>query len=348
METPVDTQTDIVTAPTAAEFVSVMPRLKKAKHVAVIGHIRPDGDAIGSVTGLVTMLRQAGVTARGYIGQVGQFADDLLTIPHADAIRCAHGLPKTVDMAITVDCSTIDRTGTLQEGLSGLVDADPTTVINIDHHDSNTNFAGINLVEPTKESVTALLFGYIQPLREFGVRLTKTLAHQLYAGLMTDTGSFRWGSPNMFAIAAKLAAYGLDTQQIAYDLVDKVSIEDLKFQGEALSRLEILTVPVNDRHTNPDLTVALIAVPHALLDGRAAGAVEALVEFVRGADGADIGCVFKELAEGAWTVSLRSRTVDVAAIAQRLGGGGHTAAAGYSAHGSADDLRQSLVAAIAG
>ncbi|MDY6050596.1 MAG: DHH family phosphoesterase [Corynebacterium sp.] len=326
-------------SPTAAAFAGEMDRLKQAHHVAVIGHIRPDGDAIGSVTGLVTMLRQAGVTAYGYIGQPGQFADDLLTIPHAEKVRCAHGLPKAVDAAITVDCSTLDRTGTLQTGLEKLLKANPQALINVDHHASNTNFGSLNLVEAERESVTAILFGYIQPLASYGVHLNLTLAHQLYAGLVTDTGSFRWGNPAMFSVAAELVAVGLDTQSIAFDLMDHVSVDDLKFRGEALSRIQVIEVGA--------LRLALIAATHDLIEGRAAGAVESLVEFVRAADETDIGVVFKELAPGSWTVSLRSRTVDVAAIATRLGGGGHTAAAGYSATGTVADLTNALVAAIA-
>lgn len=314
----------------AEQFAQELDRLVDASSVAVVGHVRPDGDAIGSVTALVAMLRQKGVNAHGFIGQAERFSEDLYTIPGAEDVRTVTSFPQDVAACITVDCSSLDRTGALQEEIAAL---DKTVVI--DHHDSNTEFGYKNFVIPEAEATAVMLYYFIAPL---GVELTKDIAHSLYAGVLTDTGSFRWGGPQMHAVAAELVKTGIDQQAIAYELVDRITTQDLRFNGEILSKLQVLDAG--------GIRIASLTAPYELINGRPKSTIESLINFVRATDDTDMGCVFKEQQPGQWTVSLRSRTLDVSRFAIALGGGGHEPAAGYSDEGTEQDLINHLVQVV--
>lgn len=298
-----------------------------ARTVAVVGHIRPDADAIGSVCATVAALRQLGKEATGFIGQPHPFADNLLSIPGADEVVLAGELPD-VDLIITVDCGALDRTGALAEEIGRRAE---TTLV-IDHHSSNAGFGAVNLIVRDAESTTTILGRLFDELE---VQIDKHIAHCLYAGLLTDTGGFRWGSAAMHTFAAQLMRTGIDIREISTDLLDSGSVHDLRMIGQALSRVEV--------HQAGEHRVAIIVADHALLSSASISAAEGLVDFVRSLDDTDLGVVFKESAPGLWHASLRSNTVDVSHIAVAMGGGGHIPAAGYTARGNAEEVVAALL-----
>ena len=211
---------------------------------------------------------------------------------------------------------------------------DPSRVIVVDHHNTNPGFGGLNVIVES-ESTTLMvreLLGYL------GVELDPDIAYGLYAGLVTDTGSFRWGTPRMHEFAAELMQYGLDTQQIALDLMDTMGPTDLQLMGAVLAKTQI--VPTKG------LSVAVLTIPAGIHSRMSQIAVEAIIDYARALEGTDVGVVLKEQTPGFWAVSLRSTLVDVSAVAQKLGGGGHWAAAGYSAAGSRDEVIRELIDAI--
>ena len=298
-----------------------------ARSVAVVGHVRPDADAIGSICATVLALRQLGKEAVGLIGQELPFAENLLTIPGAREVQLVDHLPEA-DLIITVDCGSIDRTGTL----AGAIAARAEDTVVIDHHSSNEGFGRVNLLEFDAESTTTVL-GRL--FAELGIVLDEPIAHALYAGLLTDTGSFRWGSPGMHTFAARLMEVGLDVRGIAVDLLDSGSVTDLRMIGRALADVQV--------HEAGTHRLALIIADHDLVKSGSLPAVEGLVDFVRSLDGTDLGAVFKESLPGVWHVSLRSNEMDVSRVAVALGGGGHIPAAGYTAFGTSDEVLTALV-----
>lgn len=310
--------------PTYAEAVAAV---EAARSVAVVGHVRPDADAIGSVCATVRALRQLGKQAVGLIGQGRPFAANLLTIPGAEEIQLTDSLPD-VDLIITVDCGSLDRTGTLASEIS----LRPLDTMVIDHHSSNPGFGKVNLIDLEAESTTTILGRLFEHL---GVTLDLPIAHALYAGLLTDTGSFRWGSPQMHTFAARLMDTGLDVRTIAVDLFDSGSVNDLRMIGRALSGVRI--------HEAGAHRVAVIIADHKLIQAGSLPAVESLVDFVRSLAGTDLGALFKETLPGEWHVSLRSNEMDVSLLAVALGGGGHIPAAGYTAHGNSDEVLEALL-----
>lgn len=313
----------------AAQFEAVADRLRAAEKVSVVAHVKPDADAVGSACALVGGLRQLGVDASAHIGQPLPHSANLRTVPGVDEIAYGTPLPKD-GLVVTVDCASVDRTGAFQPA----IEADPSRVVVIDHHKTNPGFGGLNLIVDSESTTTMIreLFAYL------GVELDTDLAYCLYAGLVTDTGSFRWGSPRMHALAGELMEYGLNTRQIALDLMDTMSAVDLQLMGAVLAETQI--IPAHG------LDIAVLTIPLPLHARMSQTAVEAVIDYARALEGTDVGVVLKQQAPEYWALSLRSTAVDVSRVAARLGGGGHRAAAGYSAAGSREEIVRELIDAI--
>ncbi|MGD7001033.1 DHH family phosphoesterase [Corynebacterium halotolerans] len=305
--------------------------IRAAESVAVVGHVRSDADAVGSVSAMLLSLRRLGKQAVGVVGQPMAFSANLLSIPAAREIELADTLPE-VDLVITVDCGSIDRTGLLSREIAEKWEQ---TLV-IDHHASNPGFGIVNLLIPGAESTTTVIR---ELLRELDVELDRDIAHCLYAGLVTDTGSFRWGRPAMHELAAELMRTGIDSRQIGVDLIDSTSLVDLQMIGRVLAGVETERIGA--------LTAAVLVAERDVIAGHSDAAVESLVDFVRALEGTDAGVVFKEMAPGFWAVSLRSSVINVSRVAVALGGGGHVPAAGYTAQGSIESVRADLTAALA-
>lgn len=316
--------------PEAADaFASAAELLRGKTRVAVVSHIRPDADAVGSACALAGGLNQIGVPASVYIGQPLPHSANLRTVPGVDAIAYGDPLPDDA-FVVTVDCASIDRTGCHQAA----IERDPSRVMVIDHHATNPGFGGRNLIVES-ESTTAMVR---ELFRHLGVELDYNLAYCLYAGLVTDTGNFRWGTPRMHLLAAELMGLGLNTRQIALDLMDTMSAVDLQLMGAVLAETQVLPVK--------GLTLAIITIPTPVLARMSQTAVEATIDYARSLEGTDVGVVFKEQAPGYWAASIRSTAIDASKVAKVLGGGGHHAAAGYSATGRREDIVRMLVDAL--
>ena len=307
--------------------------LVQASSICIITHLRPDADAVGSAAALTLALRQRGKQTRTVIGQRREISSNLFSIPTVDEIELVDELPQGYDLYVTLDCGSLDRTGSLMEAVEAKAAAG--RVLCIDHHSSNPGFGAINVVDPVCESTTVVLLDILDRL---SVQIDRVIAHCLYAGLVTDTGSFRWGRPAMHDIAARLMLYGLDTKQIAMELMDSNSADDIQMIGRVLAGLSI--------EDAGEHRLAVLFVPYDEVRTHADSAIESFVDYVRALKGTDIGVVFKEQAPEVWAVSLRSSEVNCAEVALTFGGGGHVPAAGYTAHGTPEDVTAQLVGAL--
>ncbi|QCB28671.1 DHH family phosphoesterase [Corynebacterium endometrii] len=315
-------------------YQAVADALLGAERICVVTHLRPDADAIGSATALCIGMRQLGKEVRSIVGQHRALSDNLLTIPRAGNVRLADSLPTDYDLYVTVDCGSLARTGSVAQQLERKVAKGK--VICIDHHASNEGFGTINLVDARCESTTSVLAKLFNLMN---VQVDKQLAHCLYAGLVTDTGSFRWGRPEMHEFAGRLMQYGIDTKQIAVDLMDSTTADDLQMTGRVLAGLQLVSAG--------KYTMAVLTGHFTDIGGHSESAVESLVDFVRALRGTDMGVVFKEQSPGHWAVSLRSSTLNCADLAISLGGGGHIPAAGYSTSGTAEEILDEITEAVA-
>lgn len=313
----------------AAQFEAAASRVRAAEKISVVAHIKPDADAIGSACALAFGLEKLGKDVQVYIGQPLPHSANMRTIPGVGRIHYGAPLPDA-GLVVTVDCASADRTGSLMPAIL----EDPSRVIVIDHHNTNPGFGGMNLIVES-ESTTVMVRELLGCL---GVDLDPDIAYCLYAGLVTDTGSFRWGTPRMHVFAAELMEYGLNTRQIALDLMDTMGPVDLQLMGEVLAKTQI--VPTKG------LSVAVLTIPVGIHSRMSQTAVESIIDYSRSLEGTDVGVVLKEQAPKYWAMSLRSVVVDVSAVAQQLGGGGHWAAAGYSATGTRNEVIRQLLDAF--
>ncbi|MDY3126966.1 MAG: bifunctional oligoribonuclease/PAP phosphatase NrnA [Corynebacterium sp.] len=311
----------------------VVKTLTAANSVCVIGHVRPDADAIGSVSALRMGLERMGKDAVGVVGQRHPIPEALFSIPGAEEIEVIGTLPQGYDLYVTVDCGDLSRTGSVATEIAKLADAG--RVICIDHHASNAGFGSINLMDYEAESTTVVLYSLLEALK---VPLDRNIAHALYAGLVTDTGSFRWGQPKMHRLAEELLHFGLDPKQIAVDLLDSLTADDLQMLGRVLAQVSLVDAG--------RFKLAILVADHDVIAHYSDHAVEFLVDYVRALRGTDMGVVFKEQAPGYWATSLRSSAINCADIATLLGGGGHIPAAGYLTTGSLPEIVDELVAVV--
>ncbi|WP_342319931.1 DHH family phosphoesterase [Corynebacterium mayonis] len=310
-------------------FAEIAARLRAASSVVVVAHIRPDADAVGSACSLAQALRKVGLDASVCIGQRFKHPDNLDGIPGVEEISYVTELPEA-DLVVTVDCASIDRTGAFAAPIAKRRDS----VIVIDHHETNPGFGGVNLVT-ISESTTVLVRELISYL---GVELDRDIAYCLYAGLVTDTGSFRWGTPRMHLLAAELIGFGLDTRQIALELMDEMDGEDLRRLGSVLAGVKW--------YTAGGYKVAVFTIEPELHVAMGQSAVESVIDYSRTLAGCDVGVVLKGQGPGRWSVSLRSSRIDVSQVAARLGGGGHVPAAGFSAGGLSDEVVEGILREI--
>lgn len=301
--------------------------VENAKTVVVIGHISPDGDAIGTMLGLTNALRMMGKQVDTVVE--GGCSDYLMFLPGADTIQS--GL-KTGDwdLFISVDTSDEERTG--EPGNYARLHS--KSVINLDHHATNTLFGNVQLVDESAVSATEMAYTW---LRFMDFDLTFNVAQPLLCGLVTDTLGFRTSNvtAHTLYIAQQLMAAGAVLTEITQRTLDTRSILAVNLWKNALPSVEMHAGGVIALEiTQEDLKTAGL---RDVTDG-------GLVGFLVRTNEAMISVVFKETEEGEINVSMRSKPgYDVAAVAFSLGGGGHVQAAGATIPGPMADAKKRVL-----
>jgi bifunctional oligoribonuclease and PAP phosphatase NrnA len=309
----------------------IIDRLAAAKNPVLLAHIRPDGDAFGSLLALGHALRDRGqrpsLFVEGGMIPMYQFlpgSERVLDLPSQ--------LPPETDCLVALDTSTRDRLG--QKTLSW---PQPIDIV-IDHHISNPAFGKLNLIVPEIPSTTGVLFELFQ---QATWKISAANATCLYTGLTTDTGSFRYRGTNAHTLhaAAKLVELGADPAEIAKQCY--LSITHERF---ALRKMVSNTISIKNDKKSAYLT---ILPDFYAKTGAKSEDAEGVIEEVASIQGVEVGSLFEFMPEGGLRVSLRSKgKVDVNAIASSFGGGGHKAAAGIRFAKDAEKNRDLVLAAI--
>jgi phosphoesterase RecJ-like protein len=298
--------------------------------VLLLNHVSPDGDCLGSTLALARALRargrQAVVASSDGVPGMYRF------LPGADQIVSAILPDETFDAAVFMECSTPDRAGALAARAVGV-----PLWVNIDHHVSNGGFGDLILYDPGAAAVGELVTPIVQALGP----LDAPGATCLLAALLTDTGSFRYASvtPRTLRIAADLVAAGASPADIYTQVYENRPTGALRLLGLALARLAV----------SPDGRVAWTAVTQEMLRESAATMEESegIVGTLRAIAGVLVALLFKEEPDGIH-VSLRARPgVRANVIAEAFGGGGHSAAAGFTATAPLADVVRRTLEAVA-
>ncbi|MBH0775223.1 DHH family phosphoesterase [Nocardia bovistercoris] len=324
------------------DFGAAIRALTSARSVTVVCHVQPDADTLGSGLALALVLHRRGVPVCVSFAEPAQVPVSMRSLPGLRHVVAPEQVPHEVDVLVAVDCGSAGRLGALRDRMAGAA----TTIV-IDHHRSNTEFGMINVVDAAAESTTSVVARLFDA---WGEQIDREIAHCLYAGLVTDTGSFRWVRPGTHELAERLLGTGIDGAGIARTLMDTHPFGWLPMLSRVLgtARLEPSV------HGGVGLAYAVVRREDQV-DVRSEE-VESVIDIVRTTAEAGVAAVFKQsrVVENRWTVSLRSRDsgpgaddgVDVAGVATTLGGGGHRFAAGYTAHGEADEVIAALLTAL--
>lgn len=316
------------------DLVPAVAALKAATRVTVLCHVQPDADTIGSGLALAIAVHRRGVPVCVSFAEPAELPVSMRGLPGLEHLVPPAEVPMETDLVVTVDCGSAGRIGALRDRLDHA-----GTVLVLDHHRSNTRFGTVNVIDPNGESTAGLI---ARILDLWGVEIDADIAHCLFAGLVTDTGSFRWVQPGSHALAERLLATGIDGRTIARTLLDTHPFGWLPMLSRVLGSAQLLPSAAGG------VGLVYAVVRQSDIDGLRSEEVESVIDIIRTTGEAGVAAVFKETTNpGTWTVSLRSRNgVDVSDVATRLGGGGHRYAAGYTASASIDELVAALVAAL--
>jgi phosphoesterase RecJ-like protein len=298
----------------------------------VVCHVYPDADTLGSGLALALVLDHAGKNVQVSFAAPADVPESLQSLPGGHLLVGPDALRRDADLVVTVDIPSVNRLGALRE----LADPEREVLV-IDHHASNRLFGTANFVDPSADSTTMLV---AELLDAWDKPIDLGVAHCLYAGLTTDTGSFRWASARAHRLAARLVELGVDNASISRTLLDTHPFSWLPMLSRVLASAQLLP----DAASGGGLVYAVVA--HQEWENARPEEVESIVDIVRTTQQAEVAAVFKEIEPGHWSVSMRAKSYDLATLASGFGGGGHRLAAGYSATGSAEDVVQALRGAL--
>ena len=301
------------------EWDKAIAAVSDCTSVLLLAHVTPDADALGSALGLGLALQSLGKKVQVTVGEENfEVPGSLSFLPGVELVRAPEELT-SADLVISCDVSSDARLGTTLEILQAA-----KVSIAIDHHSSFTGFGTIHLVDPAAAATAELVLEFIDRLE---VALTPEIAGAIYAGLTTDTGSFKFQSTTSHTLrtAARLVDAGIDNSKLSRLLFDDEPLAALVMMGEAVSRATLLP----EVASGAGLVYA--SVTREQRNGLPELAAERVIEALRRTTEAEVAAVFKQADDGHWNVSLRSKTsVDVGAVAMAMGGGGHKYAAGFS------------------
>src|SRR5947209_10995214 len=306
----------------------ILGEINRRERFVLTSHARPDGDAIGSTLALSQILRQMGkqaeVVLHDGVPRVYQQLPFAATAIRSDRIGADY------HAAIVLECDNIQRTR-----LEGL---EKHFLINIDHHKSGRNFANLNWIDPKAVATGELVY---RLARAAGAQITPEIATCLYTAVLTDTGAFMFEGTNehTFELARELVLAGADPARCARHIYFGHSTAKMRLLGAALSALQ---------REGP---LAWIWVTQEQMDrvGAKEEDCEGLVNYALAIGDVEVAAFFRELPDGRFRVSLRSKgRVDVARIAEEFGGGGHACASGCSVEGPLHAAVESVLGKIRG
>jgi phosphoesterase RecJ-like protein len=291
----------------------VIKHIEQRKRFLLTSHARPDGDAIGSALACCQILRSMGKEAQVVLHDgVPRIYQPL---PFADQVLRAERVNGEYEAAIILECDSIQRTR-----LDGL---ENQFLINIDHHVSGKPFAHVNWIDPKAVATAEMVY---RLAREAGVPISPDIATCLYTAVLTDTGSFMFEGTNehTFALARELVLAGADPARCARNIYFGHSTAKMRLLGAALSNL------------HREGSLAWIWVTREQMERFDAKEedCEGLVNYALSIQDVQVAAFFRELPDGRYRVSLRSKgEVNVAAVAETFGGGGHACASGCALDG---------------
>lgn len=291
------------------EILKFKEQLKDANSIALISHLDPDGDNLGSLTALSKSLLNLGKNV--YPIEFDKIPENLKFLPNLDLL--SDNTDININMIICLDCANYERLGKIDELFNKA-----KYRINIDHHQSNEFYGDVNIVKKGYSSTCELVFDLIN---EINLPIDKEISMSLLTGISTDTGRFLYSATtaDTLAKASKLVENGADMMKINEFIYQSKKFEAQLLENEILSKTEIY---------NDYVAFGVVMTDQLNKYNVEISDIDSVINTFRDTDKIKISVLIKQQTEYEYKVSFRSKgNIDVGLIAKNLGGGGHKNAA---------------------
>ena len=291
-------------------------------------HKDPDGDAIGSILALGETLILSGKDV--VLFNEGPIPDSFASLKGIERVVNSFNPESGFDGLFILDCTNLERVGNISLHLSKI-----RPLINIDHHENNSQFGDLNLVDRDSSSVGEIVYRLIK-LADLPMNVT--VAENIFVAIQTDTGSFRYKNTtrDTFHIAGEMLGLGVDSWKIARKVMDGYTLKKLRLLESTLNTVELY-------HAGK---VGLMTITKQVLSKTGAddSDSERFVDYPRFISGVEIAALIREIGKDYYKFSLRSNDwVNVADLASHFGGGGHPSAAAFTREGSLEVVKKDFL-----
>ncbi|MCW8894785.1 MAG: DHH family phosphoesterase [Sulfurimonas sp.] len=287
----------------------ILSKIDSAKHIVVISHVNPDADSIGSASAMYTYLLQKHKKVSWYC-KTKNIDTKLSFMPWFEKIR--NSFPSSADLAISLDCGDIKRVGVELE----------CDLINIDHHESNNNFAALNLVDKSAISTSMVLYDFF---KQNNIKINKKMATAIYSGILDDSNAFmdEQVDGTTFAVVRELIECGAEFKTCNKNIVKSMSLAALRLKGVMFTNMTLVG----------DARVAIFCISDE--DMKSTGALgtdcESALEESLYLPHVETAMLVRQNSDFSIKGSIRSNgDVDASKIASVFGGGGHASRAGFN------------------
>ncbi len=311
-------------------FDEIGKALREHQQFVVLSHVRPDGDALGSQLALGLSLQRLG--KKVHIWNEEGMLEKYSFLPRAELLTKPPATAQHVDVVVALDTAIQNRLGDTVAAI-----ASTKLWINIDHHVSNPGYGDLILIDPDAPATGQIIFSLI---KSQGLPMDHDIAENLYAAISTDTGSFQYPktSAGTFEIVTELVRAGnLDVGKISQQLYENYPRRRLELLRELLRTMRFSEC---GRVASFSLSLKTTAQLGVIPEDN-----EGLIDHLRAVHGVIVAVFFEELSDGKVRISMRSKDerIDVCAICQTFGGGGHALAAGARIRGTLSKVEQKVL-----
>ena len=290
--------------------------IKNSKNILLVSHINPDGDTLGAMCGMFSLIyknykKKCDMVVTSKVPSVYEFIPNIANAKNISE----YDLSREYDLVINLDVASVDRCSDAR-----VLFEKAKCTANIDHHETNPNYAQINIVEPYASATGEVIFGIAQKLNW---DIPKDAAECLYVAIMTDTGCFKFSNttPRAMNFCSKLLELGVNSSDLYQKCYESNSKDMVLFQSYCISKAQFVE--------NDSIAYAFVYKKDLeKFNYNGDDFTEGLTEKLRAIKTTEIAFVVKELNASASKISMRSRSKDIAKICSAFGGGGHKLAAG--------------------
>ena len=290
--------------------------IKNSKNILLVSHINPDGDTLGSMCGLYSLIKD-NLKKKCDMVAVSDVPVTYSFLPYVDEVKhiSQYDLSREYDLVIIIDVAAIDRCAEAEKLFKKA-----KNTINIDHHETNIGYAGINIIEPQAAATGEIILEIAEKL---DWKISLKTATNLYVAIVTDTGCFKFSNTTQRTMecGGKLISLGVNPSEIYQKCYESSSKDMVLFQSYCVNKAEFL---------NDDKIAYTIVYKKDLekFNNQGEDFTDGLTEKLRAIRTTEVAFVVKELNSTTSKVSMRSKEKDIAQVCSAFGGGGHKLAAG--------------------